>query len=155
MQTDEPSNLPPKIGWWATLRAGQHYRKSWPQQKSLTPVFKEVHIIKITQFAIRTMPPFVVFTYCWAIMLDASLAIATSAALVAISLPIQCLYWLGKRAHTVLPIGLSSWLSEISENLQQSGIALPEKNGKATYQYLADVLTIAFKQLDDTFLDSL
>ena len=81
------------------------------------------------------------------------LAVAT--ALFALSLPMQGLWWLGKRSVTPLPPAILNWFYEVRGKLQESGQVLAPVEGKPDYQALADTLKRAFKQLDKTFLDDL
>ena len=121
------------VNFFSLFRRGQHYSKTWPLEKRLAPVFVENRVIKMTRYAIRFMPPIAVFTLCWQIALGGQLGPAVATALFALSLPMQGLWWLGKR----------------------SGQVLAPVEGKPDYQALADTLKRAFKQLDKTFLDDL
>lgn len=80
-------------------------------------------------------------------------AIAT--ALFACSLPMQGLWWLGRRSVTPLPPTLLQWFHEVRNKLTEAGQAVAPLEGTPTYQTLADLLKRAFKQLDKTFLDDL
>ncbi len=73
----------------------------------------------------------------------------------ALSLPMQGLWWLGKRSVTPLPPSILNWFYEVRGKLQEAGQALAPVEGKPDYQALADTLKRAFKQLDKTFLDDL
>ncbi len=80
---------------------------------------------------------------------------AVATALFALSLPMQGLWWLGKRSVTPLPPSILNWFYEVRGKLQEAGQALAPVEGKPDYQALADTLKRAFKQLDKTFLDDL
>lgn len=144
-----------KRGGWRVLHYGQHYMKTWPLDKRLAPVFPENRVVRATQFGIRFMPPLAVFTLTWQIALGGQLGPAIATALFACSLPLQGLWWLGRRAVSPLPPTLSEWFHDLRHKLQDAGMALAPIEGKPTYQMLADVLKRAFKQLDKTFLDDL
>ncbi|AUQ26104.1 terminus macrodomain insulation protein YfbV [Dickeya zeae] len=150
--TTKPSD---KTGWLQRFRLGQHYMKTWPADKRLAPVFPENRVVRATRFAIRIMPPLAVFTLTWQIGLGGQLGPCVATALFALSLPMQGLWWLGRRSVTPLPPSLLHWFHEIRNKLLASGMALAPVEGEPTYQMLADVLNRAFKQLDKTFLDSL
>lgn len=107
----------------------------------------------MTRYAIRFMPPIAVFTLCWQIALGGQLGPAVATALFALSLPMQGLWWLGKRSVTPLPPAILNWFYEVRGKLQESGQVLAPVEGKPDYQALADTLKRAFKQLDKTFLD--
>lgn len=80
---------------------------------------------------------------------------AVATALFALSLPMQGMWWLGKRSVTPLPPSILNWFYEVRGKLQEAGQALTPVEGKPDYQALADTLKRAFKQLDKTFLDDL
>ncbi|MDU5825570.1 MAG: terminus macrodomain insulation protein YfbV [Mixta calida] len=143
------------VGWFKTFQLGQHYMKTWPNDKRLAPIFPENRITTATRFAIRFMPPLAVLTLTWQIALGGQLGPAVATALFACSLPMQGLWWLGRRSVTPLPPTLLHWFHEVREKLQQAGQAIAPLEGKPTYQALADLLKRAFRQLDKTFLDDL
>lgn len=87
--------------------------------------------------------------------LGGQLGPAVATALFALSLPMQGLWWLGKRSVTPLPPSILNWFYEVRGKLQEAGQALAPVEGKPDYQALADTLKRAFKQLDKTFLDDL
>ena len=148
-------DIQPK-GFFHTLKQGQRYMKSWPaKEKGLAAVFPEHRIAKVVEFSIRFMPPIAVFTLTWQIILGGNLGLAVATALFACSLPIQGLWWLGRRSMTLLPVPLVEWYSDIYQQLAQSGHTIEPVEGKLTYQHLADLLKQAFKQIDKTFLDQL
>ncbi|MFP1725921.1 terminus macrodomain insulation protein YfbV [Lonsdalea quercina] len=144
-----------KAGWFKLLQLGQHYMKTWPADKRLAPVFPENRVVRTTLFAVRFMPPLAVFTLSWQVALGGQLGPVVATALFALSLPMQGLWWLGRRAITPLPPSLLQWFHDIRQRLQEAGLALAPLEEKPTYQMLADVLKRAFKQLDKTFLDDL
>ncbi|GKW14324.1 hypothetical protein BSK71_05905 [Pectobacterium actinidiae] len=144
-----------RISWLQLLQRGQHYMKTWPAEKRLAPVFPENRVARATRFGIRVMPPLAVFTLTWQIALGGQLGPAIATALFACSLPLQGLWWLGRRSVTPLPPTLAQWFHEIRHKLLESGQALAPLEEAPTYQTLADVLKRAFNQLDKTFLDDL
>ncbi|POD94344.1 hypothetical protein BV921_12455 [Pectobacterium odoriferum] len=144
-----------RISWLQLLQRGQHYMKTWPAEKRLAPVFPENRVVRATRFGIRIMPPLAVFTLTWQIALGGQLGPAIATALFACSLPLQGLWWLGRRSVTPLPPTLAQWFHEIRHKLLESGQALAPLEEAPTYQALADVLKRAFNQLDKTFLDDL
>lgn len=144
-----------RISWLQLLQRGQHYMKTWPAEMRLAPVFPENRVAQATRFGIRIMPPLAVFTLTWQIALGGQLGPAIATALFACSLPLQGLWWLGRRSVTPLPPTLAQWFHEIRHKLLESGQALAPLEEAPTYQTLADVLKRAFNQLDKTFLDDL
>lgn len=143
------------VSWFRLFQYGQHYMKTWPVDKRLAPVFPENRVTRATRFAIKVMPALAVFTLTWQIAMGGQLGPAVATAIFACSLPMQGLWWLGKRSVTPLPPTLLSWFHEVREKLQAAGQAIAPIEEKPTYQSLADVLKRAFKQLDKTFLDDL
>jgi uncharacterized membrane protein YfbV (UPF0208 family) len=112
-------------------------------------------MITATRFAVRVMPPLAIFTLTWQIALGGQLGPAVATAIFACSLPMQGLWWLGKRSITPLPPTLLQWFHEVRHKLNEAGQALAPVEGKPTYQMLAEVLKRAFKLLDKAFLDDL
>ncbi|WP_434527217.1 terminus macrodomain insulation protein YfbV [Photorhabdus asymbiotica] len=150
------STMPPaSSGWIKKMQLGQKYMKTWPTEKQLAPMFPENRIIKATRFGIQFMPPLAIFTLTWQIALGGQLGPAIATALFACSLPMQGLWWLGKRASTPLPVALLKWFHEIRDKFAKAGIAMAPVQQTPTYQSLAEILKRAFKQLDRSFLDDI
>ena len=137
------------------LQNGQRYMKSWPNDKRLAPVFPENRVTAATRFAVRFMPPLAVFTLSWQVAMGGAIGPAIATALFACSLPLQGLWWLGRRSITPLPPTLLHWFHEVRSRLEEAGQSIAPVEGKPTYQALADLLKRAFRQLDRTFLDDL
>lgn len=143
------------ISWFKIFQRGQDYMKSWPAEKSLAPMFPEHRIVRATRFAVRFMPAVAVFTLSWQIALGGQLGPAVATAIFACSLPMQGLWWLGKRSITPLPPSLLQWFLDVRHKLSEAGQVQAPVEGVPTYQMLADVLKRAFKLLDNAFLDDL
>ena len=146
-------NTPP--GFFKKFRLGNRYLKTFPMEKKLAPIFPEIRINKAVRFGIRFMPPLAVFTLAWQIALGGQLGPAIATALFACSLPMQGLWWLGKKAATPLPATLLSWFYEIREKFVEAGIATGPIEHQPDYMALADLLKRAFKQLDKSFLEDI
>ena len=118
-------------------------------------IFPENRIIKATKFAQKFMPFMAVFAVVWqqlyAKMDLTALAIAILTALCALVMPLQGLYWLGKRAKSPLEPQSSQWFYEISERLRKQHESSPTMQDKPTYQHLAEVLQKAQQKLDKAF----
>lgn len=80
---------------------------------------------------------------------------AVATALFACSLPIQGLWWLGKRASTPLPVSLLTWFYEIREKFVAAGLSVAPIENQPTYLSLAELLKKAFKQLDRSFIEDI
>ncbi|MBW9883830.1 DUF412 family protein, partial [Escherichia coli] len=108
--------------------------------------------VKVAGCAIRFMQPMAVFSLCWRIALGGQLEVAVANALCDLSLPMQGLWWLGKRSVTPLPPAILNWFYDVRGNLQESGQVLAPVEGKPDYQALADMRKRAVNQLDKTLL---
>ncbi|EPL9568630.1 terminus macrodomain insulation protein YfbV [Providencia rettgeri] len=144
-------NTPP--GFFKRFRLGNRYLKTFPMEKKLAPIFPEIRINKAVRFGIRFMPPIAIFTLAWQIALGGQLGPAIATALFACSLPMQGLWWLGKRASTPLPSSLLSWFYEIRDKFTEAGIAMAPVEQQPDYMALADLLKRAFNQLDRSFME--
>ncbi|WP_386686507.1 MULTISPECIES: terminus macrodomain insulation protein YfbV [unclassified Lonepinella] len=141
-----------------TLQQGQTYQKTWILHPKLNQIFPENRIIKATKFAQTLMPFIAVFAIVWQQFFvphsHVGLAAAVLTALFALCIPLQGLYWLGKRSQTTLPKQTAVKFQQISEQLEKKGIALPlPKN--PTYQDLAFLLNKANQHLSDEFWQDL
>ncbi|VAY02432.1 hypothetical protein ARADI_0541 [Arsenophonus endosymbiont of Aleurodicus dispersus] len=130
------------------LKLGLEYAKTFPLEKCLRPMFPEHQVIITSRFAIRYMPIVAVFALTWQLALGGQLGPAVAIAFFACSLPLQGLWWLGKRSVTPLPSVLLGWFYEIREKFNQAGIDITPVKGTPTYQALAELLNRAFKQLN-------
>ncbi len=136
------------------FRYGQDYMSVWPLRKELAPLFPENRYIKATQFAIRVMPAVAVMSVLAQMAFNNydALPQAMVMALFALSMPLQGLYWLGKRSDTRLPPSLAGWYRELHEKIISEGYALQPLKAQPRYRELAMVLNRAFKQLDRSSL---
>ncbi|MGU0043779.1 terminus macrodomain insulation protein YfbV [Escherichia coli] len=143
------------VNFFSLFRRGQHYSKTWPLEKRLAPVFVENRVIKMTRYAIRF---YAADRRIYSLLADCpgrSAWAGSCHCAVRLSLPMQGLWWLGKRSVTPLPPAILNWFYEVRGKLQESGQVLAPVEGKPDYQALAETLKRAFKQLDKTFLDDL
>ncbi|NSL63659.1 DUF412 domain-containing protein [Yersinia pestis] len=150
--TIKPSD---SVSWFQVLQRGQHYMKTWPADKRLAPVFPENRVTVVTPFWYPFYAPIGHFYPDLADSAGGQLGPAIATALFACGLPLQGLWWLGKRAITPLPPTLLQWFHEVRHKLFEAGQAVAPIEPIPTYQSLADLLKRAFKQLDKTFLDDL
>ncbi|WP_439327535.1 terminus macrodomain insulation protein YfbV [Lonepinella sp. BR2357] len=141
-----------------TLQNGQNYQKTWFSHPKLNQIFPENRVIKATKFAQNMMPFVAVFAIAWQQFFVPHSHVALSAAILtalfALCIPLQGLYWLGKRAQTSLPKQTAVKFQQISMQLRQQGVALPQMD-KPTYQDLAFLLNKANQHLPDTFWQDL
>ncbi len=141
--------------FWQHFTHGQQYMDIWPMRKELMPIFPEYRYIKATKFAIRVMPAVAVISILSQMTFAhySSMPQAMAVALFALSMPLQGLWWLGKRSRKVLPVSLASWYREIHDKISAEGHALPPVKKTPRYKELAEVLNRAFKQLDSSALE--
>lgn len=142
--------------FWQQCRDGQQYMTTWPMRKELALLFPEQRFIKATRFGIKVMPAVAVLCVFSQLVFAqygyGSLPQAIVMALFAISLPIQGLWWLGKRSRTLLPPSLASWYRELHDKVSLEGYALQPVKSQPRYVELASVLNRAFQKLDGTSL---
>ena len=149
----------PSVNFFSLFRRGQHYAKTWPMEKRLAPMFIENRTIRATRYAIRFMPPIAVFTLCGQIALGGQLGPAVATALFALSLPMQGLWWLGKRSVTPLPPSILHWFYDVRGKLEEAGQAVfaaasageqgPAAGADAGAQSNDDVVDAEFTEVKD------
>lgn len=132
--------------WFALLAKGDHYMKTWPKDKRLSPMFNDGYIVNATRTMLALTPPFVAFILTWQIVLGGDVIFASLLSLFVFSLPLQGLLWLGQRATSPLPPALLAWFHAVRARMAKASTKLPEVEGKPTYQALADLLQEALKK---------
>lgn len=146
------------MNFFKTLKQGQVYLNSWPLIPKLGMIFPENRVIKATVFAQKFMPFLAIFALIWQQIYAKSDIIAFAAAvltaLFALCIPLQGLYWLGKRSKTELSIQSAVQFSHICQQLEKKGehCSFIER---PTYQDLAIVLKKAQQKLSTEFWQSL
>lgn len=137
-----------------TLKAGLQYSRDWPVVLELNAVFPENKIIRMTRFAQKTLPAVAVVGALvqFNVLGAEQLPLILTMMLCILSMPFQGWYWLGKRAQTELPPGLSSWYGEIKQKMQEQGLQTQTPQHKLRYSDLALLLKQAFGQLDKAFI---
>ncbi|QLB13165.1 hypothetical protein EV697_102135 [Bisgaardia hudsonensis] len=140
------------------FKLGQNYLNTWPKVNRLGGIFPENRIIQATVFSQKFMPFIAVFSVFWQqIYLPSSLsalAIAVMTAIFALFLPLQGLYWLGKRSKTKLPAKSAVSFYKISKKLQEKNIVVMTVD-EPTYQDLANLLNKAEKHFSKEFWDDI
>jgi uncharacterized protein len=139
---------------FSTLKAGLQYSRDWPVVLELNAVFPENKIIRMTRFAQKTLPAVAVVGALvqFNVLGAEQLPLILTMMLCILSMPFQGWYWLGKRAQTELPPGLSSWYGEIKQKMQEQGLQTQTPQHKLRYSDLALLLKQAFGQLDKAFI---
>ena len=147
------------MGFYRTLKMGQHYLNIWPLEPKLGAIFPENRVIKATLFAQKMMPflavLFVVWQQIYARGDNMALAVAVLSALFALCLPLQGFYWLGKRAQTALSPQSAVGFHHVLEKLKERQEVIPNFSDKPTYLDLANLLKMAQKKLPQDFWQDL
>ena len=147
------------MGFYRTLKMGQHYLNIWPLEPKLGAIFPENRVIKATLFAQKMMPflavLFVVWQQIYARGDNMALAVAVLSALFALCLPLQGFYWLGKRAQTALSPQSAVGFQRVLEKLKEKQEVIPNFSDKPTYLDLANLLKMAQKKLPRDFWQDL
>lgn len=140
-------------GMLALIREGQSYSKIWPLRPELAPLFIEFRVIKATRLGINLLPMMAALSLAVQVKVlgHEYLPQAIACALLMLSLPVQGLYWLGKRADTVLPMSVASWYRHIHEKMSSEGCHVPSTAAKPRYRELAELLKHAFDKMDKAF----
>ena len=143
------------MSFFSVFKQGQYYLNTWPLESKLGIIFPENRVITTTRFAQKYMPFMAVFALIWQQIYAANDGIALAAAgltaFCALLLPLQGLYWLGKRSNTPLEAQSAVWFFEICERLKEIHEPVPFVQEKPTYQHLAEVLKKAQQRLDRAF----
>ena len=147
------------MGFYRTLKVGQHYLNIWPLEPKLGAIFPENRVIKATLFAQKMMPflavLFVVWQQIYARGDNMALAVAVLSALFALCLPLQGFYWLGKRAQMRLSPQSAVGFHHVLEKLKEKQEVIPNFSDKPTYLDLANLLKMAQKKLPRDFWQDL
>jgi uncharacterized protein len=135
------------------LQTGRLYAKKWPLRKELAPLFIEYKVIKATELAITVMPILAMLTLFFQLNYLGTdfLPQAIASALFFISLPLQGLFWLGKRAQTPLEPAMQNWYNRLYTKMVENGYQTPLSEDKPRYLELADLLKDMFDKMDKAF----
>lgn len=135
------------------FQIGRLYAKIWPMRRELAPLFIEYRIIKATDLAITVMPILAMLTLFFQLNYLGSdfLPQAIASALFFISLPLQGLFWLGKRAQTPLEPAMHKWYTELYTKMVENGYQTKLTENKPRYMELAVLLKDMFDKMDKAF----
>ncbi|GLS90977.1 UPF0208 membrane protein YfbV [Psychromonas marina] len=138
------------------IRQGDFYLKNWPKQKTLNCLFVDSKVVYYTRLAIKVIPLFVILIMCLNVLLPGLLNWPATATLVLflMGLPVQGLYWLGKRSSAFLPNQLLPWYIAIEKKLNQGVTQDGVMAKRPRYVDLALLLKHAFKRGGDNFLQN-
>ncbi|WP_019615879.1 terminus macrodomain insulation protein YfbV [Psychromonas ossibalaenae] len=138
------------------VKQGDHYLKTWPKQPTLNCLFIDSKVVYYTQLLIKTVPAFVMLVVGLNILFPSLFVwpITVTFVLFLLGLPIQGLYWLGKRSQELLPNKLLPWYIAIQSELSGKRCELEEMLIRPSYLDLARLLKNAFKIGGDNFLQN-
>ena len=139
------------------LRRGNAYLHIWPKERALAVIFPEYRIISATRLGLLSMPGLVTLSVLVQFQFGspALWPSVVASVLFMASLPMQGLYWLGKRADTLLPPSLATWYRKLHEKMVMAGAPITEPVARPRYFELGEALNLAFKQLDKSFIQEL
>ncbi|MEH6451959.1 MAG: terminus macrodomain insulation protein YfbV [Psychromonas sp.] len=136
------------------LKQGDKYLQLWPKQRTLNSLFIDSKIVFYTQLLMKICPAFVILLVGLQIAFPLLLSWPTTATLVLflLGLPVQGLYWLGKRSETLIPHKLVPWYIAIQQKLSGNKNTKAQLISQPSYLDLARLLVNAFKVGGDNFL---
>ncbi|WP_372770289.1 terminus macrodomain insulation protein YfbV [Pseudoalteromonas sp.] len=137
----------------AQISDGHHYSKTWPLEPKLGAVFLEFRVIKATKLAIKIVPLLAVLSIFVQVnfLTTNYLPQALTFSLFLLSMPVQGLYWLGKRANTLLPPQEAIWFREVYGKMTEHGVEPPVSITKPRYGDLAYLLKEVYEKMDNAF----
>jgi uncharacterized membrane protein YfbV (UPF0208 family) len=138
------------------VRQGDFYLKNWPRQKTLNCLFVDSKVAFYTRLSIKVIPAFIMLIISFNVFFPTMLDWPATATLVLflMGLPVQGLYWLGKRSTAFLPNKLLPWYAAIEKKLNHSNTRDEIMAQRPRYLDLALLLKNAFKRGGDNFLQN-
>ncbi|WP_392551493.1 terminus macrodomain insulation protein YfbV [Orbus wheelerorum] len=135
------------------FKTGHKYMKTCPTDKSLALSFPEIKIIFYIKAANKYLPPLIIAFFVWQFYMHSSIISTIITAIFAISLPIQGILWLGKRASSPLPLNLLPWYIETQQKLIQLGILAKKSVEKETIDlmHFMQLYKLSAMYLDDDY----
>ncbi|MFT6986601.1 MAG: uncharacterized membrane protein YfbV (UPF0208 family) [Psychromonas sp.] len=140
--------------FFAVIAQGDKYLQSWPKQNVLNCLFADSKVAFYTRLSIKTTPAFIMLIIALNIALPAlfNWPVTATFILFLLGLPVQGLYWLGKRSQKLLPNQLLPWYTAIHKKLSGNNGKQAVILQRPSYLDLALLLTHAFKLGGDQFL---
>ncbi|QIW16888.1 hypothetical protein A4G20_08615 [Pasteurellaceae bacterium RH1A] len=141
-----------------TLQAGQRYLDTYPNQKKLALFMPDYRLIRLVKLSNRFMPAFACFAVVWQYFFfdpeQSVLANAILTALFALSIPVQGLFWLGRRAKSPLTLSLLKWYEELCTKLKEENVKVAEQ-AVPSFQDFANLLKLAEETWGQEYFDKL
>ncbi|NUF48902.1 terminus macrodomain insulation protein YfbV [Gilliamella sp. ESL0250] len=136
-----------------TFKAGQRYMKLCPTDKQLAHSFPELKIINLIKIATQYVPPIVIGLLVWQYYMPAQIAVTAITILFTLSLPLQGIFWLGKRALSPLPLNLIDCYNQLKTKLIAKKIITENsiQNNKLTFEAFMKLINLAKLYLGDYF----
>ena len=136
------------------IKQGDQYLQTWPKQRVLNCFFIDSKIAFYTRLAIKVVPVFIFLSIALNIIQPDLFSgpIMLTFILFLLGLPVQGLYWLGKRSQELLPNRLLSWYGAIQKKLYGKDTEQSIMQHCPSYLDLALLLNNAFKIGGDRFL---
>lgn len=138
------------------IKQGDKYLQNWPKQRILNCLFIDSKVVYYTRLAIKIAPAFIFLIIALNIIQPVLFTepMMLTFILFLLGLPVQGLFWLGKRSQTLLPNQLLQWYTAIQEKLdgQRNEQAQQVMHQHPSYLDLALLLRKAFKVGGDKFL---
>ena len=136
------------------IRQGDKYLQDWPKKKVLNCLFVDSKIAFYTRLSIKVIPAFIFLIIALNIVLPTffSWSVTLTFILFLLGLPVQGLYWLGKRSQELLPSQLLPWYIAIQEKLYGNRSEQKIMQYRPSYRDLALLLKNVFKIGGDKFL---
>lgn len=136
------------------ITQGDKYLQNWPKQRILNCLFIDSKVIFYTRLSIKMTPAFIFLILALNVVFPAYFTGSVTAIFILflLGLPVQGLYWLGKRSQTLLPQQLLPWYAAIQKKLYGNNDGQAVMQSRPSYWDLALLLKKAFKIGGDRFL---
>ncbi|OCG21422.1 MULTISPECIES: terminus macrodomain insulation protein YfbV [unclassified Gilliamella] len=136
-----------------TFKAGQRYIKLCPIDKQLAHSFPELKIINYIKTATKYLPPIIIGLLLWQYYMSAQIAVTVITILFTLSMPLQGIFWLGKRALSPLPLNLIDCYNQLKIKLIAKKIIAEHstKDNKLTFEAFMTLINLAKLHLGDYF----
>lgn len=138
-----------------SFKTGQKYMAICPKDKEFATSFPEIRVIAYIKLANKYLPPVLAFLFLCQYYLNTSLVLIIITAIFAISLPLQGLFWLGKRACSPLPLNLLSYYDDIKQKLVKKQVLINNSKHNEPLNYMAfmQLINLAKQHLGKHFDD--
>lgn len=145
-----------------TIKTGNNYAQIFPRNKGLKSYFWEYHAIQLFNHLVKLLPPILALILVWGWLVFSNdtdlLANVVVAFLFAVSLPVQILFLLGKRANMPLPLKFLALYQKLQYKLNAENFKEIKTNHSTTlpnFYNLAILLQRAENKFGANFLDDL